>query len=81
MTLFSVGDPVTIRFGGRQGQKGKIVKSQPEHAYTVKVEDGSVLVFSEKGLARAEGQSERSLDESSRTTSGDLVHPRKRPVP
>jgi hypothetical protein len=46
-----VGDPVIIRFGKQQGQKATILKSQPGDTYTVKIEDGSVLMFSGKGLA------------------------------
>jgi ribosomal protein L24 len=56
MTHFSVGDQVVIRFGKQQGQKATILKSQPADAYIVKIEDGSVLFFSGKGLEkRAEG--------------------------
>jgi hypothetical protein len=50
MKGFSVGDRVVIRFGARQGLKGSIIDTQPGHVYKVKVEDGSVLFFSEKGL-------------------------------
>jgi hypothetical protein len=56
MTHFSVGDHVIIRFGKQQGQKAIIIKSQPADAYIVKIEDGSVLFFSGKGLEKgAEG--------------------------
>lgn len=50
MTLFSVGDQVVIRFGKHEGQRAIILKRQAAQAYTVRVEDGSVLVFSGKGL-------------------------------
>jgi ribosomal protein L24 len=52
MTHFSVGDQVIIRFGSHQGQKAIIMKTQPTDAYKVKVEDGSVLFFTSKGLKR-----------------------------
>jgi ribosomal protein L24 len=50
MTRFSVGDQVLIRYGSHQGQKGKIIKSQQADVYEVRVEDGTVLFFSGKGL-------------------------------
>ena len=56
MIRFSVGDPVIIRYGKRQGRKATIVKSQPGDAYTVKVEDGIILFYSGKGLKPAEGE-------------------------
>jgi hypothetical protein len=52
VTLFSKGDPVIIRFGRRQGQKGMIIESRTAHVYTVRLEDGRILFFSGKGLAR-----------------------------
>jgi hypothetical protein len=52
MTLFSEGDRVIIRFGKRQGQKGKVIESRSAHVYQVKAADGCVLFFSGKGLAR-----------------------------
>jgi ribosomal protein L24 len=52
MTRFAKGDQVIIRFGTRQGQKGKIIESQPANVYKVRAEDGSVHFFSEKGLDR-----------------------------
>jgi hypothetical protein len=59
MTHFSVGDRVSIRFGKQQGQSGTIIKSQAADAYIVKIEDGSVLFFSGKGLEkRAAGNQE-----------------------
>ena len=54
MSNFSVGDQVIIRFGKQQGQKATILKSQPADAYIVKIEDGSVLFFSGKGLEKQE---------------------------
>lgn len=50
MTRFSVGDRVVIRFGKQQGLKGTIIKSQTGDVYEVRVEDGSVLFFTGKGL-------------------------------
>jgi hypothetical protein len=50
MTRFSVGDQVIIRYGTHQGQKGTIIKSQQADVYEVRIEDGSVLFFSGKGL-------------------------------
>jgi hypothetical protein len=52
MTSFSVGEQVVIRFGRQQGQKATIIKSQAPEVYLVKVQDGSVLFFSGKGLER-----------------------------
>jgi hypothetical protein len=52
MTRFSVGEQVTIRYGRHESQKATIIKSQPEDAYMVKVEDGTVLFFSSKGLEK-----------------------------
>jgi len=56
-----VGDAVIIRFGKQQGQKATVLKSQPGDAYTVKLEDGSVLFFSGKGLAPAEGAAQQPV--------------------
>jgi hypothetical protein len=50
MTRFSVGDQVIIRYGRHQGQKGKIIKSPQADVYEVRIEDGSVVFFSGKGL-------------------------------
>lgn len=50
MTCFSVGDRVVIRWGSQKGQKAKIIGSQPGDAYKVRIEDGSVLYFTGKGL-------------------------------
>jgi hypothetical protein len=52
MTRFSVGEQVIIRYGRHQGQKATIIKSQAEDAYRVKVEDGTILFFSSKGLEK-----------------------------
>ena len=52
MTSYSVGDQVIIRFGERQGQAGKVITAQPLDVYKVRIEDGSVLFFIGKGLAR-----------------------------
>jgi hypothetical protein len=52
MTHFSVGDQVNIRFGKQQGQRATILKSHPADTYIVKIEDGSVLFFSGKGLEK-----------------------------
>lgn len=43
MPRFSEGEHVIIRYGKHQGQRATIIKSQPEDAYRVKVEDGTVL--------------------------------------
>ena len=56
MTRFSVGEQVIVRFGKEQGQRAKIIQSQPADVYKVKVENGSVLFFSGKGLAKEEVQ-------------------------
>jgi len=52
MTRFTVGEQVIVRYGRHQGQKATIIKSQPGDAYRVKVEDGTVLFFSSKGLGK-----------------------------
>jgi hypothetical protein len=54
MTHFSVGEKVIIRYGRHQGQKAIIIKSQPGDAHRVKVEDGTVLFFTSKGLEKQE---------------------------
>ena len=43
MTHFSVGEQVIIRYGKHEGQKATILRSQPDDAYRVKAEDGTVL--------------------------------------
>jgi hypothetical protein len=52
MTRFSVGEQVVIRYGRHQGQRATVIKIQPGDAYRVKVEDGTVLFFSSKGLEK-----------------------------
>jgi hypothetical protein len=52
VTLFSEGDEGIIRFWKRQGQKGKIIDSRTAHVYQVRAQDGCILFFSGKGLAR-----------------------------
>jgi hypothetical protein len=52
MPHFSVGEQVLIRYGRHQGQKATIMKRQPTEAYKVKVEDGTVLFYSNKGLKK-----------------------------
>jgi hypothetical protein len=52
MTHFAVGEQVLIRYGKHQGQKATIIGSQPASVYKVKVEDGSILFFSGKGLEK-----------------------------
>ena len=52
MMHLSVGDEVTIRYGRRQGQKGRVIRTQLADVYEVKVADGSILFFSSKGLER-----------------------------
>lgn len=52
MASFCIGDQVIVRFGERQGQQGKVVKAQPLDVYLVRIEDGAVLFFIGKGLAR-----------------------------
>ena len=54
MTRFSDGERVIIRWGRQQGQRATILKSRPADVYEVKVEDGSVLFFSGKGLEKEE---------------------------
>jgi hypothetical protein len=52
MTHFSEGEQVIIRYGMHKGQKAIILRSQPENAYRVKAEDGTVLFFTSKGLEK-----------------------------
>jgi hypothetical protein len=52
MDSFSVGEKVIVRWGTQQGKKAKILKCQPANVYTVKLDDGSVLIFSGKGLEK-----------------------------
>ena len=66
MTRFSIGEQVTIRYGRQQGQKGKIIKSQSADVYQVKVEDGSVLFFSGKGLKRKSNDANGSFSTAGR---------------
>jgi hypothetical protein len=60
MDNFDVGEQVTIRWGTQQGKKATILKSQPANVYTVKLEDGAVLIISGKGLEKKEGQRSRA---------------------
>ena len=50
MTRFSVGEQVIVRYGNKQGKKAAIIQNQPGDVYKVKMEDGSILFFSWKGL-------------------------------
>ena len=50
MVCFAVGKQVTVLYGKRQGQKGTVLKTQPADVYVVKIEEGTVLFFSGKGL-------------------------------
>ena len=52
MTHFSIGDRVIIRYGKHQGQKANIIKCPETHVYKVKAEDGFILYYSGKGLAK-----------------------------
>jgi hypothetical protein len=52
MTRFSLGEQVVIRFGIQEGQRAKIIEIQSACVYKVKVEDGTVLYFSNKGLEK-----------------------------
>jgi hypothetical protein len=56
MTQFSVGEQVIVRWGREQGQRARIIQGQPADVYKVKVENGSILFFSGKGLAKEEVQ-------------------------
>jgi hypothetical protein len=54
MTHFIVGDQVIIRYGTHQGEKATVMKSIRADDYKVKTEDGFVLFYSGKGLAKAQ---------------------------
>jgi hypothetical protein len=61
MTRFAIGDRVTCRYGKQQGQKAKIIKSSQADVFRVKLEDGSVLFFSGKGLEKQEEEGEQAI--------------------
>jgi len=61
MNHFAVGEHVVIRFGQQQGQKATIIKSQPADVYRVRIEDGSVLFFSGKGLEKDARRTQQSV--------------------
>jgi len=62
MTHFSVGEQVIIRYGRHEGQKATIIlRSQPGDAYRVKVEDGSVLFFTSKGLKKEKERVQKAV--------------------
>jgi hypothetical protein len=52
MTRFAVGEQVIVRYGRHQGKKATIIKTQLEDIYRVKVENGWVVFYSWKGLAK-----------------------------
>jgi hypothetical protein len=60
MTRFAIGEQVIIRYGRQQGKKAAIIQCQPADVYKVKVEDGSVLFFSGKGLEKENAQNVHS---------------------
>jgi hypothetical protein len=60
VTRFSRGEHVVIRYGRHQGQRATVIRTQPGNVYLVKAEDGSVLFFSDKGLAKAQDETSQS---------------------
>ncbi len=52
MTSFSVGEQVVILYGRHERQKGVILKTLVPDAYKVRVEDGTILFFSSRGLEK-----------------------------
>jgi hypothetical protein len=50
MAHFSVGERVVVRYGIYQGQKATIMALGTADAYKVRVENGTVLFYSSKGL-------------------------------
>jgi hypothetical protein len=62
MSPFSVGELVVVRYGKRQGQKGTILRTQQTDVYEVKVEDGTVLFFSSKGLSATKTLQQREKE-------------------
>jgi len=52
MEYFVVGEKVVVLYGKHQGSKATVMKFQPGDAYKVKVEDGTILFFSRKGLKK-----------------------------
>ncbi len=61
MTRFSEGEQVIIRYGTHQGRKATIIKSQQADAYKVRVEDGSILFFSGKGMEKQQEAGQRAI--------------------
>lgn len=61
MDRFAVGNQVVIRYGKQQGQKGTILRNQEADVYRVKIEDGSILFFSGKGLEKEKEQVQPSV--------------------
>jgi hypothetical protein len=70
MTRFSAGEQVIIRYGRHQGKRATVIRSQPGDAYRVKVEDGTVLFFSSKGLERKRNENASVLGISSENRFG-----------
>ncbi len=56
MTSFSVGEEVIILYGRHERQKGVILKALVPDAYKVRVEDGTILFFSSRGLEKDKGE-------------------------
>jgi hypothetical protein len=62
VTRFSRGEQVVIRYGRHQGQRATVIKTQPANVYLVKAEDGFVLFYSDKGLAKDLGQVQQACE-------------------
>jgi hypothetical protein len=61
MTLFAVGEQVIVRYGNHQGEKATIINNRLPDIYRVKVESGSVLFYSGKGLEKAKGEVQQAI--------------------
>jgi hypothetical protein len=49
---FTAQEQVIIRYGSRQGQQATVIRTRQADVYEVRVEDGSILFYSGKGLAK-----------------------------
>lgn len=77
MTHFSVGDRVIIRWGYQQGHEAKIIKNPQADVFKVKIDDGSVLFFSGKGLEmQVEAEQRAILLKAGGRPMGIVVPPR-----
>jgi hypothetical protein len=53
--VFSVGEPVIIRYGEKAGQHGLVVNRQLAEVYEVRLKDGTTFFFSRQSLQHEGG--------------------------